>query len=329
MRRFTPPAHALARTTAVQPRRVVGLGASSRFRIATLLLVYGLWPAGVVHAQDLLPGAYVPAPVDFNVITATSSVSFGDLSFDPALPLDDGRSRLGAVAVAFTRTLPIAGRFASIGAAMPLKRGHVEGLVHGVPQEATRFGQADLSGRIAINLFGAPAMTLMEFASYRQSTVLGVSLVVRAPTGQYDSLRFVNVGANRWSFAPEVGLSRRRGRWTLEGNLGATFYTDNDDYVGGTRSQAPIIGVQGHLVYTWRPGLWLAGDGNFWRGGRITANGIASPVEQKNSRAGITLAVPKRSHQFRVAYSLGAYTTIGGDFQSIGFSYSYAWRARQ
>ena len=329
MLRFRPRSHALTRPTAVQPRRLVGPRAFTPFQIATLVLVYGFWPAAMGYAQDLLPGAYVPAPVGFNVITATSSVSIGDLSFDPALPVDDGRARLGAVAVAFSHTLPIAGRFASIGAAMPFMRGHVEGLVRGVPQEATRLGQADLSGRIAINLFGAPAMTLKEFASYRQSTVLGVSLVVRAPTGQYDSLRFINVGANRWSFAPEVGLSRRRGRWTLEGNLGATFYTDNDDYVGGTRSQAPIIGVQGHLVYTWRPGLWLAGDANFWRGGRITANGIESPVEQKNSRAGITLAVPKRSHQFRVAYSLGAYTTIGGDFHSIGFSYSYAWRARQ
>jgi hypothetical protein len=296
-------------------------------RIVMLTLAM-LWHARMVHAQDLLVGAFVPAPVDFNVITATTSVSVGDLSFDPALPVDDGRARLGAVAVVYTRTLPIAGRFASVGAVMPFMRGHVEGLVRGERQEANRLGPADLSGRIAINLFGAPAMTLKEFASYRQSTVVGVSFVARAPTGQYDGLRFINIGANRWSFAPEVGLSRRRGRWTLEGNLGGTFYTDNTDYVGGTRSQAPILGLQGHLVYTWRPGLWLAGDGNFWKGGRITANGVESPVEQKNSRVGITLAWPVRSHQFRVAYSLGAYTTVGGDFHSIGFSYSYAWRAR-
>jgi hypothetical protein len=283
--------------------------------------------AGVVQAQDLLPGAYIPAPVHFNVITATTAVSFGDLSFDPALPVEEGRARIGAVAGVFTRTLPIAGRFASVGVAMPFMRGHVEGLLRGVPQEATRLGQADLSGRIAINVYGARAMTLKEFASYRQSTVLGVSFVVRAPTGQYDSFRYINIGTNRWSFAPEVGVSRRRGRWTLEGNLGTTIFADNDDYFGGTRAQSSIIGVQGHLVYTWRPGLWLAGDANFWKGGRITANGIASPVEQKNSRVGLTVAVPVRSHQFRVAYSLGAYTTIGGDFNSIGLSYSYAWRA--
>jgi hypothetical protein len=282
----------------------------------------------MVHAQDLLPGAFIPAPVHFNVFTATTSVSFGDLSFDPALPVDDGRARIGAVAAVFTRTLPIAGRFASLGVAVPIMRGHVEGLVRGQFQEATRLGPADLSGRIAVNLYGAPAMTVKEFLSYRQSTVLGVSLVVRAPTGQYDSLRFINIGTNRWSFAPEVGLSRRRGRWTLEGNLGATFFTENNKYVGGARTQAPFVGVQGHLVYTWRPGLWVAGDANYWRGGRITANGIESPVEQKNSRAGLTLAVPVRTHQFRVAYSLGAYTTIGGDFHSVGLSYSYAWRGR-
>ena len=62
--------------------------------------------------------------------------------------------------------------------------------------------------RFAVNLYGAPAMDLEEFASYRRKTNVGASLVIVAPLGQYDPARFVNIGTNRWAAKPEVGLSR-------------------------------------------------------------------------------------------------------------------------
>ena len=120
-----------------------------------------------------------------------------------------------------------------------------------------------------------------------------------------------------------------RGRWTFEGDLGAVFFTDNTEYVNGaTREQAPIAAVQGHLIYTIRPGFWMAADGNYWKGGRITTNGGSASAEQKNSRLGATLAVPIKRHQWRFSYSFGAYTTIGGDYHSFGASYTYAWAGR-
>jgi hypothetical protein len=152
---------------------------------------------------------------------------------------------------------------------------------------------------------------------------------VLAPIGQYDPGKVINLGSHRWAFKPEVGVSRKRGPWTVELDLGASFFTDNTNFLnGGTREQAPIVATQAHLLYTFRPGLWLAGDGNFWSGGRPTTNGVEGSEQQKNSRAGATLAVPMRRHQVRISYSFGAFTTIGGDFQSVGVSYSYAWTAR-
>jgi hypothetical protein len=105
------------------------------------------------------------------------------------------------------------------------------------------------------------------------------------------------------------------------------FYTDNTNYVnGGVKEQAPIVAFQGHVIYTMRPGYWVAFDGNFWHGGRTTVNGLASTVEQNNSRMGATFAIPIQRHQIRIAASSGAYTRLGGDFTSVGVSYSYAWR---
>ena len=106
------------------------------------------------------------------------------------------------------------------------------------------------------------------------------------------------------------------------------FFTDNPELrEQQPREQAPILAFQGHLIRTIRPGFWVAADGNYWKGGRITTNGNPALVEQENSRLGATLAVPIRRQQVRVSYSFGAYTTIGGDYHSVGTSYSYAWAA--
>jgi len=282
----------------------------------------------VADAQDLIPGAYLPAPVGINIITTSVTFNKGDIAFDAASPIEDAHATIGIGSVAFNRTLNIAGRYASVGVGLPYMHGHITGTVLGSHQERTRSGQGDLLGRVAINLYGAPAMTPPEFASYRGTTNLGVSLIVTAPVGQYVPTQYINVGSNRWLFRPEVGFTRRRGQWTFEGDLGASFFTDNTNYVGAVRHQDPIVAAQAHLIYTFRPALWIAGDGNFWNGGRVTTNGADALLKQQNSRMGITLAVPIRRQQVRIAYSFGARTTIGGDFHSVGASYSYAWAAR-
>jgi Putative MetA-pathway of phenol degradation len=293
--------------------------------LAVLVLLSSSTAAG---AQDLVPGAYTPAPVGFTILNVTGVFSDGAISFDPSLPIDDARSTVGGVGIGIGRTLNIAGRFANIGVGIPLVAGHVEGLVLDQFQETSRVGQGDVSMRFAVNLFGAPAMTLKEFAAYRAKTVVGVSLTVGTPVGQYDSTKYINLGANRWSFRPEVGIALTQGPWTFEGDVALLFFTDNANYVNSsTRAQAPIVGLQGHLIRTFRPGFWVAADGNYWKGGRVTMNGTPQMLEQENSRIGATFAYPIRRHQLRFSYSFGAYTTIGGDFQSVGMSYTYAWAA--
>jgi hypothetical protein len=295
--------------------------------ICLVLMLTGI--ATIARAQELVPAAFLPAPVGFNVVTVASNFSRGEIAFDPSLPVEEASARLGVGVLGVARTLGIAGRYANIGVGMPLVFGTVQGVVLGQAQRASRQGNGDLSTRVAINLYGGPALTGQAFAAYRAPTIVGLSLVVTAPIGQYDPSRFINLGTNRWSFKPELGLARRRGGWTIEGDFSATVFTDNPDYVGGrTRQQSPIIAFQGHLIRTFRPGLWIAADVNFWNGGRVSTDGQPALLEQRNSRLGVTVAVPARRHQLRASYSLGAYTTIGGDYHSLGLSYSYAWAAR-
>jgi hypothetical protein len=125
-------------------------------------------------------------------------------------------------------------------------------------------------------------------------------------------------------------LSRRLGRWFLDVYGGAWLFTDNKTFYPGvrTRSQAPIASTQFHISYNIRPRLWVGFNANFYAGGRTSIDGVPSQDLQKNSRLGTTLAIPFSKRQsFKVAYSRGALTTIGADFQAFAVGWQYLWGA--
>ena len=305
-----------------------------RWRAVRFVLpVFLLWvPAFLLltvdaRAQDLFPGGYTPAPVGFNLFTISAGFSSGALSFDPTLPVEDAHAKLGLGTVSFGRTINFAGRYSNVIFAVPYVNGHAEGVVLGQPADRWLSGAGDSVLRFSVNLFGAPAMTPQEFVKRRTRTVIGVSFTMSMPLGQYNNTRYLNIGRNRWVFKPEIGVAHTIGHWTIEGDLAGAFFTDNNDYVnGGTFEQAPITALQGHLIYTFRPAFWIAGDVNYWLGGRITTNGVPASTELSNSRLGVTLAVPFFKRQLRIAYSDGILTALGGDFKSIGVSYTWVWK---
>jgi hypothetical protein len=284
-------------------------------------------PASISTAQELVPAAYTPAPYGVNVLNLAAVYNSGDLAFDPSGPIEDASARIGISTLGYIRTLNMVGRSANIGVIVPYVLGHLEGVYLGEPAFADRSGLGDLGVRMAVNLFGAPAMSPKEFSTYRARTLIGASLIVKAPTGQYDPTKLINIGTNRWAFKPEVGIVRVMGRWAIDAYVGGWFFTDNADFFGGlTREQDPILSTQVHVRYLFRPGLWAAVDGNYWRGGQTTVDGRTNDDLQRNSRIGATVVTRLgRKHSLRVAVSRGAITRIGGDFSSIGVSYSYNW----
>ncbi len=296
------------------------------FRWAAGALGLVLMPLGA-PAQELEPGAYWPIPKNVTIFTAVNSFNWGDVTFDPALPVDDGRARINTAAFAFTRAFSLAGRSANAGVVLPVVGGHLEGVYLGEPVGTSRFGLADPRLRLAMNLYGAPAMTPAQFASYRQGRIVGVSVTVAPPLGQYDSTKVINLGTNRWSVKSEIGFSQTRGRWVLEVMAGAWMFTDNADLVGGrTRTQAPIVATQGHLTFKFNRATWLAADANFYTGGRTVIDGKQNLDLQRNSRVGATFSTGLGGgHAIRASVSRGAYTTIGADFTSIAVGYNYAW----
>ena len=299
-------------------------GAAIRTLLGIAILVLG--PLGS-SAQELEPGAYSISPVGVNVLVAAYTFSGGDIAFDPTLPVEDASARVHTTSIGYVRSVNVFGRSANVGVGVPLTAGHLEGIVVGEFTETDRLGLRDPRFRFAVNLYGAPAMSLEEFAAYQQETNVGVSLVVAPPLGEYDATKLVNLGSNRWSFKPEVGLSRAIGRWTLELYVGAWLFTDNKNFFGGSiREQDPIGSAQIHLLRTFKPRMWIAFDANFYAGGRTTVDGTLNLDLQRNSRLGATYALPLDARQsLKFSYSRGAYTTIGADFHAIGFAYQYLW----
>jgi hypothetical protein len=291
-----------------------------------ILTCLGLMRAPV-SAQELEPGAYWPIPTGLNIATVVNSFNWGDLAFDPAAPIDEASARINTTALSFTRAFSLAGRSANAGAVLPVVGGHVEGLYLAQPTAVGRFGQGDPRFRLAMNLYGAPAMTPTQFASYQHRTIVGVSLTVAPPLGQYDSAKLINLGTNRWSFKPEIGFSQAHGPWIVEAMAGVWLFTNNTNFVGGTtREQDAIIATQFHLTYKFRRTMWLAGDANYFTGGRTTIGGRQNLDLQRNSRIGATFSRAINRHSaIRLALSRGAYTTIGANFTSIAGGYNYAW----
>ena len=194
-----------------------------------------------------------------------------------------------------------------------------------VERQVAGFG--DPRFRISVNLRGAPALPLQQFGTYRQDTIVGFSLQVSTPLGQYDETKVVNVGTNRWWIKPELGLSKSIGSWTLELAGAATIFGDNDDFLGGlTRKQDPVYSVQGGVIYGLQRGSWLALHGTYYMGGRTTVGGIERDDLQRNSLVGFTAAFPiDRNNSVKVYAATGLSTRIGTDVDTISVAWQHRW----
>jgi len=315
----------LQETQGVERRRL------NRNRAAFVICV--ALAAALIHmpradAQELEPRAYSVSPVGVNIVALGYGRSVGDLSFDPTLPIEDAEATINASSVGYFRAINLLGRSANVAVAVPYLWGNAQGRLGGEFQSPTRSGLADTRLRFAVNLVGAPAMNLKQFAAYRQKTNLGFSLAVVAPTGQYDPNKLINVGSNRWAFRPELGLSRAVGNWTFDVYGGAWLFTTNENFQGRTKSQKPIGTAQFHMSYDLAPRLWVAFNANFFTGGKTRVDGTERMDFQRNSRLGTTVSIPvDRRQSVKIAFSTGAYTTIGGDFNSVAIAYQYLWGA--
>lgn len=301
---------------------------NSKSSLAGAFLVALLLVSSRSDAQELEPRAFSPAPVGANFLLFGYTYQTGDVLFDPSLPFSDVVANVSSANLSYGRSFNLFGRTASVALAVPGAWGSISGEVFEEQRTITRSGLADVRGRFVVNLLGGPALSPREFAAAPPKTTLGFSLAVAAPTGEYDSTKLINLGAHRWAFKPELGLSHPRGRWTLEAAAGVWLFEDNDDFFPGrvVRSQDPLWTVQGHVGYTFKHQLWVSIDATFYAGGETYADGVGGDTRQENSRLGATLSVPlKRGHTIKLLVAKGVTARVGSSFETYSIAYQFLW----
>jgi hypothetical protein len=288
------------------------------------------WPCSSALAQDLEPRLYTNVPLGINFLGAGYGYSEGNVLFDPTIPLDNAEIEIDGPVLGYGRSIRLGPFSGKVDGA--IARVCLDGSAYTQGERITRgvCGWSDARARMTVNFIGAPPLTRQEFASYRQDWVFGASLQLGLPVGDYDPARLVNIGANRESAKLEVGVSKNLPHWLLEVSLADTYYQDNTNfYVGRVRAQESIASLQGHAVYRFAKGIWLAFDATHYEGGETTTNGVRSSDLQSNSRLGVTASLPINPKQsVKLAASTGVSTRTGTDFDTLAAVWQYAWGGR-
>jgi hypothetical protein len=302
-----------------------GLALRTHHLVIIALLFVGI--TSHLGAQDLEPRAYSNSPIGLNFILAGFGHTTGSVLTDPALPVENVSIESDLGIFAFATTLDVFGQSGKIDVVLPYASLLAEGLAFGMPHIREVDGFGDPALRFSVNFVGAPALTAAQFASYKQDLIVGASIRVGIPLGQYDDDKLVNVGSNRWSFKPEIGFSKAVGAWTFELAPAVALYTDNDSFFNGhTREQDPLYSVQTHICYSFRSGCWVGLDGAYFNGGSTTVDGVANDDRHEGIRLGLTFAIPITRHHSAKLYAITGFDGHGDhDFDAFGLAWQYRW----
>jgi hypothetical protein len=285
-----------------------------------------------LSAQDLDPRAYAHVPVNGTFLIWGFAVSHGGVVSDPTLPVTDVNATVETPSIGVGRSFDMFGKTAQVFGVLPYSWAQASGKVLGEGKDITRAGLYDMRIRLSVLVRGAPAASVAQFAKIPRRTILGTSLTVVAPTGQFFPDRLINLGTNRWAFKPEFAVSQPMGqKWLLDVYSALWLFTANDSYYPGTqtRTQEPMGAFQAHLSYNFTRLLWAAFDATYYVGGRSTVDGIENNDRQSNTRVGATVAFPVgRRHSIKLAVSKGAIVRSGADFTTFSFGWQSAWISR-
>jgi hypothetical protein len=279
------------------------------------------------YAQDLEPRAYSNSPVGLNFLLAGYSYSQGGASVDPVIPLEEADIEIHSMILAYVHTLDLWGMSGKFSVVAPYACASGSAKLAGEHRERDICGFGDPRFRLAVNVYGAPALSLKEFADYKQDLLVGTSFQITPPASQYDSTKLLNIGTNRWSFETEIGVSKALGSLTLELTGGGTFYSSNTNFLEGHTLEAdPVYSIQGHIIYSLKYNIWCSLDGTYYWGGQTAVNGVKGDTFQENTRVGATLSLPINRHNSVKLYaSSGVSTRTGSNFDTLGISWQYRW----
>jgi len=282
---------------------------------------------GQAFAQDLEPRRWTQMPTGLNFAGIGIGHIEGDILFDPVLLVEDATFDMEAVGLVYVRSFGFLGKSARVDFSLPYRAGRWEGTVDDEFVHFRRRGLADPRIRFSMLLYGGPAQTPAEFAKSKKSnTVVGVAVAVKMPFGEYTKERLINLGANRWVVRPQLGVTHTRGKWTGELTGSVYLYGDNDEFWMDTKLESdPLLALQAHLIYTFKPGLWASVSTAYGTGGEAKVNDIAKNNLSGNWLTALSFGFPiDRRQGIKITLLSGrTQKSTGVDINSLVLSYSF------
>jgi len=298
--------------------------------VILLLISFGL--PEQVSAQDLEPRRWSHLPIGQNTVGVGYIYTEANIFFSPVWKITDGTARINSLGFTAIHSFELAGKSARFSLLLPYASGRWEGDIDGESQIIHRRGSGDPRLRLSMNLYGAPPLKGPAFAQYRAehptNTVVGVSIAVTVPLGKYCDDCLINIGNNRWSARPQIGVVHTRGRWSFELTGSAFVFTDNDSFVANAvLKQKPVYALQTHAIYNFKPGLWASLSTGYGIGGRIRIDQLRTKFEVDNWVWAASFGFPiGKTQSIKLTWLSGrTQNLVGRDSDNLLLNWSIRW----
>ena len=292
--------------------------------IVSILAIFLCTP---LFAQDLEARSYSVVPKGMHAAALSYTYSKGNIITDFASPIQNLDVNTSSISLGYVQTFAFFNKLARIQVAIPYAFLNGTADYNGADTSGSRNGFLDAKIKFGLNLIGSPVLSPKDFRLFQEHTVLGVSMVISAPVGQYFPSKLINLGTNRWGFKPELGFSHREGRLYYEFYTGVWFFTANDAFLQkSTLDQQPLFALQAHVDYVFKSAIWVAFNAGLGRGGESSINNIEQGDEQRNWRLGATFSMPINKHQsIKALINTGVATRAGQNYTALTLVYQYIW----
>ena len=285
-----------------------------------------------VHAQELEIRRWNHLPIDRNFVTANYARTEGDIAFDPVLRIEDAAVEMDTCLLGYIRTFEFLDKTARVEIRQPWQSGSWTGVLDGTPTSISREGLADAFVRFAVNLVGAPPLTGKDFTLYRAAakveTIVGAALGVQIPTGEYLEDKLINLGTNRFTFRPQIGVNQQYYNWSFEGTAMVSIYTDNTSFFkGNLLEQDPYYTIDGSIEYSFASGIWVSAGAGFGVGARSAVNGVEKDDYKEDYAWSVSAGFPvTRSLGFKATYiQADHWAEVGTTSQTVGVGLVGTW----
>jgi Putative MetA-pathway of phenol degradation len=275
------------------------------------------------------PRTYTNSPVGVNQLELGYGYEHANSSIDVEPVVTGASLYLNQGTITYTRYFGLLGHMAWVEPSVPIAS--LSGSVDRINISGMVTGMGDSSYMAGVLLKGGPALNAADFTKFKPVTTVGASITITAPTGHYDANKVLNLGADRWSFKPEIAYSVPFGRdqsWEFDAYCNTYFYTDNTSYRGiGILRQQALIGFEGHVIHDFNNMVWASLDTRYSFRGDTFVNGVNQDSLQKNFLLGSEVNVSVNAkNSFTVVFGTALVHQNGPSATGVVVRYDYSWR---